>query len=155
MGREATLNRIEKALTVVNDLRKIVRDYDFYPLSQKSEKIEKLEEIEEKLKNYLFKIKNDVLEVAFVGVEKAGKSTFVNAFIGKNILPTGYTRTTYTSTQVKYDENGRVEITFFTEKEFLENFRKWLKEIGLDGWNTHTLDTLTLDILKLHFENLK
>jgi acylphosphatase len=155
MGKEATLNRIEKALTIVNDLKKIVRDYDFYPLPQRTEKIEKLGEIEKKLRNYLFKIKNDILEVAFVGVEKAGKSTFVNAFIGKNILPTGYTRTTYTSTQVKYDENGRVEITFFTEKEFLENFRKWLKEIGLDGWNTHTLDTLTLDILKLHFENLK
>jgi len=155
MGREITISRIEKALTVVDDLKRIVRDYDFYPISQKTEKLEKLKEIEGKLRNYLFKIRNDVLEVAFVGVEKAGKSTFVNAFIGKNILPTGYERTTYTSTQVRYDEKGRVEVSFYTEEEFLEIFRKWLKEINLDGWNSHTLDTLTLDILNLHFENLR
>jgi hypothetical protein len=72
--------------------------------------------------------KNDY-EVAIVGLEKAGKSTLMNAWIGWDFLPTAATRCTYTLTRIlSTDRNQRYEIEYFTRSEFYSRFDKIKEE---------------------------
>ena len=51
--------------------------------------------------------------LAIVGKMNAGKSTFINAFLGnKNILPTGHFQTTCVLTKIEYSEKEAIEITY-------------------------------------------
>lgn len=52
------------------------------------------------------------LRVAVVGIMKAGKSTFMNALMGKDVLQTGTLETTYTVGWFKYGKSPRLEIHF-------------------------------------------
>lgn len=51
--------------------------------------------------------------LAVVGKMSAGKSTFINAFLGnKNILPTGHFQTTCVLTKIEYAEEESIEIVY-------------------------------------------
>ncbi len=51
--------------------------------------------------------------LAVVGKMSAGKSTFINAFLGnKNILPTGHFQTTCVLTKIEYAEDESIEIIY-------------------------------------------
>ena len=51
--------------------------------------------------------------LAIVGKMSAGKSTFINAFLGnKNILPTGHFQTTCVLTKIEYAEEESIEIIY-------------------------------------------
>ena len=51
--------------------------------------------------------------IAIVGTVNAGKSTFINAFLGnKNILPTGNFQTTCVLTKIEYAEKESIEIVY-------------------------------------------
>ena len=47
----------------------------------KSEQLNKLEEIKKKNQKFQYKLESNEFEIAIVGLEKAGKSTFANALI--------------------------------------------------------------------------
>lgn len=68
------------------------------------------------------------LRVAVVGIMKAGKSTFMNALMGENILYTGELETTYTVCWFVYGEKPSLTIWFndgtFEEAEYSE-LEKW------------------------------
>ena len=54
--------------------------------------------------------------LAIVGKMSAGKSTFINAFLGnKNILPTGHFQTTCVLTKIEYAEEESIEIVYGDE----------------------------------------
>lgn len=56
---------------------------------------------------------NGNFTLAIVGKMSAGKSTFINAFLGnKNILPTGHFQTTCVLTKVEYSEEESIEIIY-------------------------------------------
>ena len=51
--------------------------------------------------------------IAVVGKMSAGKSTFINAFLGnKNLLPTGHFQTTCVLTKIEYSEKESIEIIY-------------------------------------------
>lgn len=59
---------------------------------------------------------NGYFTLAIVGKMSAGKSTFINAFLGnKNILPTGHFQTTCVLTKIEYSENESIEIIYGDE----------------------------------------
>jgi GTPase SAR1 family protein len=116
---------------------------------------EEFEKIKEKLENYIWKIENNILEVAFVGLEKAGKSTFANAFIGRELLPSKRERATYIPTEVRYSEEGKVEVYFYSKEEFLKVFRSMLKDVAYPNWENVTLETITVGDFKKHFNSLE
>lgn len=51
-------------------------------------------------KRQLERLEKNEFRIAVVGFEKAGKSTFVNAWLGCDLLPTAQARCTYTPTQI-------------------------------------------------------
>lgn len=57
------------------------------------------------------------LRVAVVGIMKAGKSTFMNALMGADILCTGSLETTYTVCWFRYGEQPKLTICFRDGKE--------------------------------------
>ena len=94
-----------------------------------AEQIQKLSDISDKNQRFLYKLKSNEFEIAIVGLEKAGKSTFANALIENNVLPSAPERCTFTSTRlVSGSDKARVE--FYTEEEFNHIFQGLLAEIG-------------------------
>lgn len=68
------------------------------------------------------------LRVAVVGIMKAGKSTFMNALMGKNILETGTLETTYTVSWFRYGDTPSLTVVLRDGKELQKPFEelpKW------------------------------
>lgn len=55
--------------------------------------------------------------LAIVGKMSAGKSTFINAFLGQNILPTGHFQTTAILTKIEHAEEKSIEIVYGDDKK--------------------------------------
>ena len=79
---------------------------------------------------YKKRLEKDDLEIAIIGVEKAGKSTFANALIKSTFLPSATERCTFTSTTIEYGEHEEAIIELYSEEEFNIIFNKLLKSIN-------------------------
>lgn len=93
----------------------------------------------------LKKLKNDEFEIAIVGLEKAGKSTFANALIENNLLPTKDLRCTFTSTQIEYsgdDKDDSAIVSFYTVEEFDRDFKDKLCKLGFSNYERYSFDTI-------------
>lgn len=113
-----------------------------------------LQQIHEKNLNYLKKLEQDEFEIAIVGLEKAGKSTFANALIENTVLPAAPERCTFTSTCLLYGTD-KAHVTFYTEAEFNKIFISLLEEIEYpDAQNMH-FKTLNEQTFVDYFESLK
>jgi hypothetical protein len=69
----------------------------------------------------LERLKKREFRIAVVGLEKAGKSTFVNAWLDCDLLPAKGSRCTFTTTQlfsVAHDSEQRLEVEPRTEADF-------------------------------------
>ena len=113
-----------------------------------SDQIDKMRDILDKNKKFQHKLESNEFEIAIVGLEKAGKSTFANALIESNVLPSAPERCTFTSTRlVSGDDKAFVE--FYTEKEFNDIFRALLIEIEYPESDAQSFRELNIS----HFEN--
>lgn len=88
--------------------------------------INDLRELYAPLERQLARLDRGQFRVAVVGLEKAGKSTFINAWLEHDLLPSAQRRCTYTTTQVHSTNPGdvqRLEVIVKTEDELrrLEN----------------------------------
>lgn len=98
------------------------------------------------------KIETNEFEIAIVGLEKAGKSTFANALMGNNILPTKDARCTYTSTNIRYGSYDEAVVEFFGNDEFNADFNSKLSKLGINSdaeFNTWTTDKLRKELDKI------
>ena len=111
-------------------------------------------DLKENNEKYYNKLDKDLFEVAIIGLEKAGKSTFVNALIKSNLMPEGESRCTYTSTQLEYGDDQAI-IDFFTVEEFNIKFQSMLKDIDFSNYENINFDVITLDIIEKFFEQQK
>jgi len=107
--------------TSIENLKKAVEDKTL---------IEKLEKIPEKLRNQKFSI-------GITGVMNAGKSTMLNALLGKEILGTSVVPETANLTLIKYAKKPSAKVNFWNENEWktieksadtLENMKPFIKE---------------------------
>ena len=99
--------------------------------------------INNKLNSRKARLKKPKFEVAIIGLEKAGKSTFANALLKDDYLPQAPNRCTYTTTTIESSkENNRATISFYTKNEFLESFQATCKDIELQNID---FETITLD----------
>lgn len=93
-----------------------------------------LKEVSEPAKRQLSRLKRREFRIAVVGLEKAGKSTFINAWLEKDLLPNDDPRCTFSTTEihsVKNDRDQRLEVkvkSYDKFKSFEEELR--LKSVG-------------------------
>jgi GTPase Era involved in 16S rRNA processing len=67
------------------------------------------------------KLRDDEFHVAVVGLEKSGKSTFLNAWLKSDLLPNQTTRCTFTTTEIRSAtsvENQYLHIEYLSTREF-------------------------------------
>lgn len=86
-----------------------------------SSKIAEIMRTQEELNNNLESVTQQgrALRIAIVGQMKAGKSSFINALLFPlDILPKAATPMTAALTRIAYSDNPRIEIQFFSEKDW-------------------------------------
>ncbi|HAT15596.1 MAG TPA: Dynamin family protein [Microcoleaceae bacterium UBA11344] len=86
----------------------------------------------EPTRRQLERLRKREFRIAVVGLEKAGKSTFINAWLECDLLPAKGGRCTFTTTQIYSVENEseqRLEVQARTDEEFL-NLLKELEKVG-------------------------
>ncbi len=79
------------------------REHPWYNELQLQEEVNYLQEVEEDLENF-----NPTLAV--IGEFSSGKSTLINAFLGRDILPAKYIPTTQFITKINYGEKERIVV---------------------------------------------
>ncbi|MCR5587509.1 MAG: dynamin family protein [Lachnospiraceae bacterium] len=88
------------------------------------------------------KLDKNEFEIAIVGLEKAGKSTFGNALMENRILPDADERCTYTSTCIRYG-NDRAVVKFYNSGEMDNVLRGYLKTLGVENVESYTYQALS------------
>lgn len=110
-----------------------------------SEMTSSLERLRSDAEVLLPKLKKGEFEIAVVGVEKAGKSSFSNALIGLAALPTADERCTYTSTCIRPGEENLADVTFYSRSEFDRSFQEKLEKLGIPDARAYTVENLEPD----------
>lgn len=72
----------------------------------------------EKINNFLSLCRNPDFQIAFVGTIKTGKSTLINALLGKNYASMAVTPETAALTKFRASPVDYVNITFYTDSEW-------------------------------------
>lgn len=87
--------------------------------------IGRLSKIRTQINDEYQRLKRNQFEVAVIGLEKAGKSTLLNGWLGADILPNLDERCTYTTTEIRSAtlENQKIEIEYFSKEEFERDFK--------------------------------
>jgi len=114
---------------------------------------ENLQKIRKKAEFLKHKLDKNEFEIAIVGLEKAGKSTFANALMGNDILPSKEARCTYTSTRIcSGDDTAKVQ--FFTADEFNKKFRDQLQTMKIPNADSYNYESVSLAQYQNMFEKL-
>ncbi|MEA5556850.1 dynamin family protein [Nodularia spumigena] len=95
----------------------------------------------------LERLKKREFRIAVVGLEKAGKSTFINAWLECDLLPAKGGRCTFTTTQIYSVENEseqRLEVQAKTEDEFINLLRELEIAKAQEDINTIRANEITL-----------
>ncbi|WP_257938943.1 dynamin family protein [Campylobacter lari] len=112
-----------------------------------------------KIKDDLLAISDEarLMKIGIIGRVKAGKSSLINALIfdGKNILPAAATPMTAALTQIRYAQEYKVEIDFFSQEDIqnikskADEFQKLLdNELAKAKERPHNLGKSDEEILK-------
>ncbi len=131
--------KVDKALSLLEKLEEYSSDF---PVEIDYDKIYSLRRDFEKFKE---KFEKGIFEVAVVGTESSGKSTFLNALIENDILPRADRRMTYAITQIVYSDTPTAEVHFLTREEFTQKLRQMLAEIGYPNAYEQTLESLRME----------
>ncbi|NMC27631.1 MAG: hypothetical protein GYA42_05730 [Syntrophomonadaceae bacterium] len=102
-----------------------------------------------------FAAQNQYLDVAVLGQFKAGKSSFLNSYLGKNLLPVGDIPVTSVISRIRYGEVEKATITFLggnTRVIDLEAIPEYVSEAGNPG-NAKQVGVLDLETPAL--QNIK
>lgn len=71
--------------------------------------------------NFIERCRTNEFQIAFVGTIKAGKSTLINAILGKNLASTSVTPETAVLTKFRHsEENEYIKVKFYSEYEWTE-----------------------------------
>lgn len=115
--------------------------------------IKELRKYREKCEKLYRKLDKNEFEIAIVGLEKAGKSTFGNALMGNRILPDADERCTYTSTCIRYG-NDQAVVKFFNMGEMDGIVRGYLSVMGIENVDSFTYQGLTSSGYTMMFNKL-
>ncbi len=111
------LTRLEKT-SVLSD--KLISLSNKTGVDISPEIVQKIEHEHARLNRQLERLRANRFEVAVIGLEKAGKSALLNAWLGQEILPSARERCTFTSTEIwsaQTEQDQLVAIEYYTRDE--------------------------------------
>ena len=141
-----------------NDKKKKVLELNkkFQEIIEKNDVKEKVKQIQKPingLNNQIENIKKDKFVLMITGEAKSGKSTFVNAYLGEDILPMGVKQYTSSIIEIKYGEEFSLMAEYAGgRKEHIkgkENIAKFLKDNAAlnDDYRDIPVPTINNEIL--------
>jgi len=116
-----------------------------------------LEDVENPASLQLSRLKRREFRIAVVGLEKAGKSTFVNAWLENDLLPNDNPRCTFSTTQIYSvinDSEQRLEVKAKTSQAF-QNMLKELEEKSKGQHDSAKRALRDLETIKNNHETLQ
>lgn len=143
------INEIERTSSLIN---KLISNVDLELLNSQQQK--KLENYNEKNKKFKHKLESNEFEIAIVGLEKAGKSTFANALIDNYVLPSAPERCTFTTTRL-VSGSDKATVEFYTESEFNQIFQDMLLELEYPAATSISFKDLDSNEFETYFANLE
>lgn len=137
-----SLDECTKELAIIKEILKKLENL---------ENRQTIDRLTHRINQFIEKAKNPIYEIAFVGAVKAGKSTLINAILGKNLASTEVTPETAALTKFKAsrEEKDYIKITFYKAEEwnslwesaidskaevFLEDYKKLDAENQKSEW---------------------
>src|SRR5271157_1633182 len=91
---------------------------------------------------------NPIIDVAILGQFKAGKSSFINSLVGREILPVGVIPVTTVITRLQYGPQVRSMITYIdgTRSEIgIEDLEKFISE-ARNPSNSRNVDVVDIEL---------
>ena len=121
-----------KMMRIVDNLRHMtpseqVPDEAFAVQAEKVERLRALyalpdlsnnAKLEDDMHDFLSLCRHPEFQIAFVGTIKTGKSTLINALLGKNYASMAVTPETAALTKFRYSPSDYVNVTFYTDEEW-------------------------------------
>lgn len=151
MAREDYVGAMQETVNGIEKFIELASPYIDNIINEDQHK--KLESHRQNIENLKRKFENGELEVAVVGLEKAGKSMFSSAFVGETgLFPSADERCTFTSTKLQYAEKSKAVIEFYSRNEFCEKFEKMLSEVKFPNGKFNSIELATFE---KHFESLR
>ena len=98
---------------------------------------------------------NPIIDVAILGQFKAGKSSFINSLIGKDILPIGVIPVTTVITRLRYGPKEKAIITYFDGKASeiaLDNVDEYISELKNQA-NKKNVEVVDIELPSLEAYN--
>lgn len=119
-----------------------------------SDQVDRLQEIVKKNNSFKHKLQSNEFEIAIVGLEKAGKSTFANALIENYVLPSAPERCTFTTTRL-VSGNDEATVVFYNEEEFNKIFQEMLSELKYPNFENITFKNIDREQFEAYFHSLE
>jgi GTPase Era involved in 16S rRNA processing len=136
MDWKTASSHYETQLTNVLSVYRYALDLAELPQTQvPANLIETLRQEEGPISRQLERLKKREFRIAVVGLEKAGKSTFINAWLECDLLPSKAARCTFTTTQiysVVNDTDQKLVVQIKTEEQF-SSLKESLKQSSADN----------------------
>lgn len=145
--KQVYIDKLERIVSGVREILNLQGNRIVTPEMKNS-----LESSKKSAEYLLPKLKNDEFEIAVVGLEKSGKSSFSNALIDLNILPTDGARCTYTSTCIRPGKNDSADVEFYSSAELNRDFKEKLETVGIPDAEMYHIDKLSLEKYEQLFE---
>ncbi len=128
----------EEVIEIYNDMERFLNEVsEYYKDINISSPLKRKEGLIKKIRADIEKVKNDKFKIIVAGEAKSGKSTFINAYLGIDLLPVDVKQCTSVLLEIKYAKNfklvatyadGRIEV--INKPEAVKSFLK--KHASLD-----------------------
>lgn len=128
----------EEVIEIYNDMEEFLNEVsEYYKDLNISSPLKRKEGLIKKIRADIEKVKNDKFKIIVAGEAKSGKSTFINAYLGIDLLPVDVKQCTSVLLEIKYAKkfklvatyaDGRIEVV--NEPEEVKSFLK--KHAALD-----------------------
>lgn len=149
MEKTSLINEIERTSVLID---KLIDNLDLELVN--SQQLDKIKIYNEKNKKLKHKLESNEFEIAIVGLEKAGKSTFANALIDNYVLPSAPERCTFTTTRL-VSGSDKATVEFYTEIEFNKIFQEMLAELEYPAAESISFKDLDINEFESYFLNLE
>ena len=101
---------VDKYVEKMEQLKFVIAQPEFSNIS--------CESLISRIDNFVKRCKDPIFHIAFVGTIKAGKSTLINALLGKNLASTSVTPETAVLTKFRNSEKNYIKVVFYTQEEW-------------------------------------
>lgn len=127
---------VQKCLEIGEKVRKLAVDANSANVRSIEDLLKNLSIQKHELGELSLKLSKNEYDIAIMGLEKAGKTTFLNALLGMGLLPTRRRRCTYTTTELKSclsPNEQKIYIEYLSTADFERNKNEIGEKIKLMG----------------------